>query len=165
MLTSVTATADDDVTPPRRGPRMRLLAGALAVGAIVFASLAAPSLLRETTKPPPEVRVAASPPTALATSSASPPGNAPEATSDDPAPAASTGAVSSLAEIPGSDGKLVGRTSPSRPHATAPPRAVAAVPAPTASAAPKVAEPLKKSCDPPFTLSSDGVKTYKPECF
>lgn len=38
---------------------------------------------------------------------------------------------------------------------------------PSASAAPSAKSPetKAKSCNPPYTLSADGVKTYKPECF
>jgi serine/threonine protein kinase len=38
--------------------------------------------------------------------------------------------------------------------------------APTAPApAPKATEPVKRNCDPPYVLSADGIKSYKPECF
>jgi hypothetical protein len=47
-----------------------------------------------------------------------------------------------------------------RPAASAAPVATAAAGAPM-----KPAEGAQKNCDPPYVLSPDGVKTFKPECF
>ncbi len=48
-----------------------------------------------------------------------------------------------------------------RPQPTAQASAAPTAPAP----APKAAEPAKRNCDPPYVLSADGIKSYKPECF
>jgi serine/threonine-protein kinase len=48
---------------------------------------------------------------------------------------------------------------------TAPVYRAPAAATPATAAAPAPAETKAKSCNPPYTLSADGVKTYKPECF
>jgi serine/threonine protein kinase len=48
-----------------------------------------------------------------------------------------------------------------RPQPIAQPSAAPTAPAP----APKATEPVKRNCDPPYVLSADGIKSYKPECF
>jgi len=52
----------------------------------------------------------------------------------------------------------------SRPAFTPPPVPRPPPPAPAATTSAQ-GEAKPKSCNPPYTLSADGVKTYKPECF
>ncbi len=157
-------SVDFDPPAPRFGTgRGRILTGTLAVGALVFASLVLPALLRESPRPATDPQAAAHPPdiSPPPTSPSAAPERSPGSNDDtSPTPVAT---VSSLAEVPGADGKLPPRAAPPHAHATAPPR-----PAPVAAATSsttKSVEPAKKNCDPPFVLSSDGVRTYKPECF
>ena len=50
-------------------------------------------------------------------------------------------------------------------HAPSPRRAVTVPSQPRASLSVSASPPAKDGCSPPYTLSPDGVKTYKPECF
>jgi serine/threonine protein kinase len=153
------ATADVDPPPRLRTSRARIVAGVLAVGAIVFASLAMPAILRDGPKAePPTARAPEVPPQA-----ATPPSSS-ERPSEDTGPPPSA-SVSSLAEVPGSDGKVPPRAAPLHAHAAPTPRAAPVVAATTAPSTARPPEPAKRNCDPPFVLSSDGVRTYKPECF
>lgn len=139
---------------PPRSKRKRLLVAAvlgivLAAAAIVGALASRPA--SPVSSPAPDV------PAALETVAAPHP-----ATIAMPAPSAEPPILDTSAEAPV---EAKPRVRPAVVHArplAAPP---SVAPSPTAAAAPKPIESVKKNCDPPYVLSSDGIKSYKPECF
>ncbi|HEX4448657.1 MAG TPA: serine/threonine-protein kinase [Polyangiaceae bacterium] len=153
----------------RAGGNRKLAAiGVVAIGGALFAAFAGPSLLKDA--PPVEVHPAtavALPAAATALADA-----LPSAEPETSASSATTGAASFLAGVPGGSADPPSTESHSTTHAAfvhvhapPPPRVVASAAAPLPPSPQKPAEAVKKNCDPPYVLSADGVKTYKPECF
>jgi serine/threonine-protein kinase len=149
------------VEEPAPTPRKRRgLVAVAALAACLVGGLAALSLDGTATKPAPSPEPSAAsvagvageptPPTAAsptppeAAVPIAPAGSAPESASDAPVEARPR------LRVPIARPRLAG-ASPTAPAAPAP--------------AAKPAEAPKKNCDPPYTLSADGIKSYKPECF
>jgi serine/threonine-protein kinase len=143
----------ESVRPPRKRRGLVLVAvlGACLAGAVAALALDATSPKSDPSPDPSAATVA------TAAISASPP---PVAASPEAAPVAAA-PIESPSES--AEGKPRVRTPAARPHFAAAPTTVPVPAAPVA--APKSTETSKKNCDPPYTLSSDGIKSYKPECF
>jgi serine/threonine protein kinase len=152
----------------RAGGNRKLAAiGVVAVGAVLFAAFAGPSLLRDA--PPADVHPAAAsslPPAATAQAE-----QLPSAEPEASASSATTG-TSFLAGVPGgsveppaTDSRSAAHPAFVHVHASSPPRPAPITPAQLPTSPQKPVEAVKKNCDPPYALSADGVKTYKPECF
>jgi serine/threonine protein kinase len=144
--------APGEMTP---STKRRALLVAIVVGIVLASAFAvgvlAVSASRPTSVPASDVPAlqAVTPPSSPAVAAA-----APSASAEPPSVEAS--AEAPLETRP--------RVRPAVVHA----RPVAAPPVtPTTAppAAPKPVESVKKNCDPPYVLSSDGIKSYKPECF
>ncbi len=160
------AQPQEEAPPPKKRHRWAAVALAL-VGAASFAGFATPSILR--TRAPAEPRADGPPAASSIHEAALAPSVDPAATGA-PGATPSSAAVDAAPDTTAVDPRATGtRTAPLRAHAPPTPRpsasaaSGASVMLPSVTA--KVAEPVKKNCDPPYVLSSDGVKTYKPECF
>jgi hypothetical protein len=150
---------DDAAPAPRK--RRGLIAAAI-LGACLVGGLAALSLDGAASRPVPSPEVSAAGAAANAAEPTPPPAASPAAPEAAvPSPPAPASAPESANENP-----LDTKPHPRLPPMARPHPAAATAPAPAApAAAPKPAEAPKKNCDPPYTLSADGIKSYKPECF
>jgi serine/threonine protein kinase len=140
----------ESMAPPRKRRGLLLLA---VLGACLAGGLAALSLDGASPAPSPSPEPSAASVATAAVTATPPSAAAPEAAPN--APAAETASESPA------EAKPRVRSPVLHPRPVIAPATAPAVPV----ASPKPAETAKKNCDPPYTLSSDGIKSYKPECF
>jgi serine/threonine-protein kinase len=170
---AASASMRENEAPPAKGPRRAVAIGVILVGLALLGAFAAPSLLHGKQTDTRSESTATPPPPATAPEVEP----APSAAEAMPAPSGAPAAGSFLAAVPGAaaadsaaaEAKSAAHSAQVRvQHVAAPPPrpiVTATVAAVAPSPAPKSDATAKKNCDPPFVLSADGVKTYKPECF
>jgi hypothetical protein len=141
-------------------PRSRRLYASVAVGLLIFAAIALSGVVGFRTSQP-LAPAAATPGPAASSATATVPVAPPSAPSLTPSATADANATPSATPAPRSTRPAMAGPA-GRPH----PTPAQSPPGTASEAAPaKTAEPAKKNCDPPYVLSADGIKTYKPECY
>jgi serine/threonine protein kinase len=150
MTTDSSSRRLTEAERPKRGRWVALAVGGIGLVGAAFAALSlSPSATPMVSAPSATVRADAPPrPSSVA-----------------PAEAVSAEAPASADPAPEPSPEVRPRSRPPLVRVRPQPAAQASV-APTAPApAAKTAEPAKRNCDPPYVLSADGIKSYKPECF
>jgi eukaryotic-like serine/threonine-protein kinase len=151
--TPASQNAEVPISPAAEAAHRRLQVGSLALALIgVTAIVAAAVMLRAGDRP--QAKPAPSPETLVAPKAPSVPATTAKA---EPAPVPVSAAPSLPTASAAPSGKASDRSKSravTAPHGARP--AAAAAPSPAAPAV---------NCNPPFVLDSEGVKTYKPECF
>ena len=154
MTTGSSSRRLADLQRPRRGRWVVVALGAMVLAGGAWAALSSSQTQSQSAGP------AAS--SASATASPSAPPRPSSVTPPEPVSADAPGSAD-IAPEAGPEVRI--RTRPPaarvRPQPTAQASATLPVPAP----APKATEPVKRNCNPPYVLSADGIKSYKPECF
>jgi serine/threonine protein kinase len=146
----------DGAAVPVRSNKKRTLVVVVAFGILLVAAVLVALVTSRPAGDPPGNPRAADVPAAAPTVAPPPPAVATAA------PSAEAPGVDATAEVP-PEAKPRARPPVVRAHpAITSPPVSASGPVP---AVVKPVESVKKNCDPPYVLSSDGIKSYKPECF